>query len=138
MTESTASSTTAPTTRSLVEDYLHAVNTHDWERLAEVFHPDVVVQHGMSISTTGRDKAIRLLTAVVAQFAEHEDRPTRFIVDGPTAAVEITFVGTRPDGVEVTFEAADVIDTDGTHITKVASWYDTAAVLPLIKGEQPA
>jgi ketosteroid isomerase-like protein len=122
-------------TRSLVERYLDAVNTHDWATLEAVFHPDVTIQHGMTLSTSGRDKAIRLLTAVVAQFAEHEDRPTRFIVEGDSAAVEITFVGTLPDGTEITFPAADVIDTDGERITRVVSWYDTAAVVPQIRKE---
>ncbi|HTW17469.1 MAG TPA: nuclear transport factor 2 family protein [Nocardioides sp.] len=122
-------------TRSLVERYLDAVNTHDWATLVAVFHPDVTIQHGMTLSTSGRDKAIRLLTAVVAQFAEHEDRPTRFIVEGDSAAVEITFVGTLPDGTEITFPAADVIDTDGERITRVVSWYDTAAVVPQIRKE---
>ncbi len=83
------------TTQSLVEEYLGAVNSHDWATLERVFHPDVEIVHGMTLSTTGREKAIKLLTAIVAQFAEHEDRPTRFIVDGDTAAVEITFVGTQ-------------------------------------------
>lgn len=121
-------------TRELVESYLDAVNTHQWDVLERIFHPDVTIQHGMSLSTNGRDRAIRLLQAIVAQFTEHEDRPTRFIVEGSTAAVEITFLGTKPDGTEVTFEAADVIDTDGAQITRVTSWYDTAAVIPLIKG----
>lgn len=124
------------TTRSLVERYLDAVNTHDWAALEVVFHPDVTIQHGMTLATSGRDKAIRLLTAVVAQFAEHEDRPTRFIVEGDSAAVEITFVGTLPDGTEITFPAADIIDTDGEQITRVVSWYDTAAVVPLIRKER--
>lgn len=122
-------------TRALVERYLDAVNTHDWATLEEVFHPDVTIQHGMTLSITGRQDAIRLLSRIVAQFAEHEDRPTRFVVEGDVAAVEITFVGTRSDGTAITFEAADVIDTDGDRITRVVSWYDTAAVLPLIRGE---
>ena len=123
------------TTRTLVEDYLTAVNSHDWATLERVFHPDVEMRHGMTLSTTGRDQAIKLLTAIVAQFEEHEDRPTRFVVEGGTAAVEITFVGRKADGTDVTFEAADIIDTDGSQITRVVSWYDTAAVIPLIKGQ---
>lgn len=121
------------TTRALVESYLDAVNSHDWAALKRVFHPDVEIRHGMTLHTEGRERAIKLLTAVVGQFAEHEDRPTRFVVEGDTAAVEITFVGRTNDGREITFEAADVIDTDGEQITRVVSWYDTAAVLPLIK-----
>jgi ketosteroid isomerase-like protein len=121
------------TTRQLVEDYLTAVNTHDWATLERVFHPDVELRHGMTLSTSGRERAVKLLGAIVGQFAEHEDRPTRFVVEGGTAAVEITFVGTLPDGTDITFEAADVIDTDGQQITRVVSWYDTAAVIPMIK-----
>lgn len=122
--------------RALAERYFAAVNTHDWEALAAVLHPDVEVRHGMTLSTTGSERAVRLLTAVVRQFAEHEDRPTRYVVEGDAAAVEIAFVGRRHDGVAVAFDAVDVIDTDGERITRVVSWYDTAAVLPMIRGDQ--
>jgi predicted SnoaL-like aldol condensation-catalyzing enzyme len=121
-------------TQVLLDKYFEAVNQHKWDQLAEIFHPEVTVQHGMTLTATGRDKAVRLLTAVVKQFATHEDIPTRTLVDGNVAAIEIRFEGTKPDGTAVEFDAVDFIDTDGTHITKVASWYDTAAVLALIKG----
>jgi ketosteroid isomerase-like protein len=121
-------------TRSLVERYFDAVNAHDWDQLAEVFHADVTVRHGATLSTSGRDRAVKLLKAVVAQFAEHEDQPTRVLVDGNVAVVEIAFTGTKPDGTQLAFEAVDVIDTDGECITQVVSWYDTADVLPRIRG----
>jgi ketosteroid isomerase-like protein len=122
-------------TAELVGRYFDAVNGHDWEQLAAIFHPDVVVEHGSTLSVTGRDRAIRLLSAVVAQFGEHRDQPTRVLVDGRAAAVEIRFTGTRAaDGKPLSFAAVDIIDTDGEVITKVASWYDTAEVLPLLNG----
>ncbi|MFB8387508.1 nuclear transport factor 2 family protein [Microbacterium sp. NPDC055910] len=121
-------------TQELVDAYFDAVNNHKWEELASLFHPDVTIQHGMSLTSVGREKAVKLLTAVVRQFAEHEDIPVRTLIDGTVAAIEIRFEGTLPNGTEVEFDAVDFIDTDGTHITKVASWYDTAVVVPLIKG----
>jgi ketosteroid isomerase-like protein len=120
--------------KALIEKYFHAVNNHKWEELAEVFHPDVTIQHGMTLNTHGKEKAVRLLKAVVGQFEEHEDRPTRYVIDGDVAAVEIRFTGRRSKGEPMTFEAVDIIDTDGQSITRVVSWYDTAEVLPLIKG----
>lgn len=122
------------TTQDLVDRYFDSVNNHRWEQLAEILHPEVTIQHGMTLRTTGREQAVKLLSAVVRQFAEHEDIPTRTLVDGDVAAIEIRFVGAKPDGTRLEFDAVDFIDTDGTHITKVASWYDTAAVLPMIKG----
>lgn len=122
------------TTQELVDKYFDAVNNHRWDQLGELFHPDVIVQHGMTLSTTGREKAIKLLAAVVGQLAEHEDTPTRTLIDGNVAVVEIKFTGARADGTAVEFEAVDVIDTDGVLITKVASWYDSAAVLARING----
>ncbi|WP_114423124.1 nuclear transport factor 2 family protein [Nocardioides houyundeii] len=121
-------------TQDLLDQYFDSVNNHKWDQLSELFHPDVTIQHGMSLSTTGRDRAVRLLTAVVGQFATHEDIPVRTLVDGNVAAIEIKFEGTKPDGTALEFDAVDFIDTDGTHITKVVSWYDTAVVLPMIKG----
>ncbi|MDT9591653.1 nuclear transport factor 2 family protein [Nocardioides zeae] len=133
-TDTTGTTGTTHPVRALAERYFAAVNGHDWEALAAVLHPDVEVRHGMSLSTTGSEKAVRLLTAVVAQFEEHEDRPTRYVVDGDAAAVEIEFVGRTRAGAEVAFDAVDVIDTDGSRITRVVSWYDTAVVVPMIKG----
>jgi fatty-acyl-CoA synthase len=121
-------------TQRLIDTYFDAVNNHKWDQLTEVFHPEVRIQHGMSLSTTGREKAVKLLTAVVKQFDTHEDIPTRTLIDGNVAAIEIRFEGTKQDGTPLEFDAVDFIDTDGTHITKVVSWYDTAVVVPLIKG----
>ena len=120
-------------TQDLVERYFDAINGHDWEQLAAVFHPEVTIQHGATLTTTGRDRAVKLLHAVVAQFAEHEGRVTRLLLDGPVAAVEIAFTGTLPNGKAVTFDAVDIIDTDGASITRVVSWYDTAEVLPQLR-----
>jgi ketosteroid isomerase-like protein len=120
--------------RTLVEKYFDAVNNHKWEQLADVFHPDVTIQHGMTLNTQGRDKAVRLLQAVVRQFEKHEDLPTRYVIEGDVAAVEIRFSGRRRDGKPLSFDAVDIIDTDGESITRVVSWYDTAEVLHLIKG----
>lgn len=120
--------------KTLVEKYFDAVNNHKWDQLAEVFHPDVTLRHGMTLHTEGREKAVKLLKAVVGQFEEHEDRPTRYVIDGNVAAIEIQFTGNRPQGETMSFEAVDIIDTDGSSITKVVSWYDSAEVLPLIQG----
>jgi ketosteroid isomerase-like protein len=133
MTPTTAIPDTSSPSAELVRRYFNAVNNHLWDELAEIFHPDVTVQHGMSLSTSGRAKAVKLLAAVVSQFATHEDRPTRYIVSGDTVAVEIMFTGTLPDGTVLEFPAADLIDTDGKQITRVVSWYDTAVVLPQLK-----
>jgi ketosteroid isomerase-like protein len=120
--------------KALVETYFDAVNNHKWEQLADVFHPDVTIQHGMTLHTQGREKAVRLLQAVVRQFEEHEDAPTRYVIEGDVAAVEIRFTGRKPEGEPISFDAVDIIDTDGESITRVVSWYDTAEVLPLIQG----
>lgn len=121
------------TVAALVEAYFDAVNRHDWDQLAGVFHPEVVVQHGASLTAEGRERALKLLGAVVAQFSEHHDRPTRVLVDGSAAAVEVSFTGTLPTGSAVAFDAVDVFDTDGETITRVVSWYDSAVVLPLLR-----
>jgi ketosteroid isomerase-like protein len=124
-------------TRELVELYFEAVNNDQWDALAALLHPDVSIQHGMSFSSSGTTAALKFYQAIIRQFDEHEDRPTRILVDGNTAAVEITFTGTKTDGTPLAFDAADFIETDGERITRVTSWYDTAVVIPLIKG-QPA
>ena len=111
----------ASSTAELVERYFDVINNDKWDELAALLHPDVRIQHGMSFSCEGIESAVRFYQAIIRQFDEHEDRPTRILVDGTSAAVEITFTGTKTDGTPLTFPAADFIDTDGERITKIFS-----------------
>ncbi len=120
--------------RDLVERYFAAVNARDWEAFAATLHPEVSIRQGDLLAADGIEAVTRLYQAIVAQYDEHEDRPTRILVDGDTAAVEITFRGRRTDGTPLGFPAFDVIDVEDGLIRTVSTWYDTDVVVPLITG----
>jgi fatty-acyl-CoA synthase len=120
--------------RDLVERYFAAVNARDWEAFAATLHPEVSIRQGELLSASGVEDVTRLYRAIVAQYDEHEDRPTRILVDGATAAVEITFTGRRTDGTPLSFPAFDVIEVEDGVIRAVSTWYDTEVVVPLITG----
>ncbi|TYL54971.1 AMP-binding protein [Nocardioides sp. BGMRC 2183] len=125
--------------RELVERYFAAVNARDWPAFAATLHPEITIRQGDLFEAHGVEAVTKLYRAIVRQYAEgrHEDRPTRILVDGSSATVEITFTGHLVDGTEVTFPAMDVIDIEAGAIRRVSTWYDTDVVVPLIQRQQP-
>ncbi len=125
-------------TRELVERYFAAVNSRDWAGLAALLHPGVSVRHMSLLSADGIPAVVKLYRAILEQYREgqHEDRPTRILVAGDVAAVEITATVVKNDGTPLTFPAADIIETEDGRIRTIRTFYDTAVVVPLITGEQ--
>lgn len=119
---------------ALVRRYFAAVNARDWDAFRATLHPEVSIRQGELLEAHGVERVTRLYQAIVAQWAEHDDAPTRILVDGDEAAVEITFTGRRPDGTPVTFPAMDVIRLRDGLVHRVSTWYDTEVVVPLITG----
>ena len=123
-------------TRELVERYFAAVNSRDWAGLAELLHPDVSVRHMSLLSADGVPAVVTLYRAILEQYREgqHEDRPTRILVAGDVAAVEISAAVVKKDGTPLSFPAADIIEFEDGLIRTVRTFYDTAVVVPLITG----
>lgn len=123
--------------RALVERYFRAVNSRDWDALRDVLHPDVSVRHGDLLSARDVDDVVKLYKAILLQYPEgrHEDHPDRILVQGDLVAVEITARVEKHDGTPLTFPAADFISVRDGRLATIATWYDTAVVVPLIKGE---
>lgn len=124
----------------LIERYFAAVNGRDWAGLAAVLHPDVSVRHMSLLAADGVPAVVKLYRAILEQYREgqHEDRPTRILVDGDVAAVEITATVVTKDGTALTFPAADIIEIQDGRIRTVRTFYDTAVVVPLITGSTKA
>lgn len=120
--------------RELAERYFAAVNTDDFDGLAAVLAPDVEIHTTGSDPVVGRDAALAHFRAVLAPFAEHDDRVTRWI-EAPDAVVcEIAFTGRLADGRAVRFDALDVFDAGPDGITRVGTWYDTRSVARQVRG----
>ncbi|MFB8387499.1 AMP-binding protein [Microbacterium sp. NPDC055910] len=123
---------------ALLERYFTAVNSRDWDALRSVLHPDISIRHADLLESHGVDSVVRLYQAILHQYreGEHEDRPTRILIQGDLVAVEIQATVVKLDGTRVEFPAVDMIDIQDGLIRRVSTWYDTARVVPLIKGEK--
>ena len=123
--------------RALLTKYFDAVNSRDWETLRAVLHPDAAIRHADLLSAQGRDQVVKLYQAILLQYreGEHEDRPTRVLASGDLLAAEITATVVKLDGTRLTFPAVDFIEVEDGLLKSVSTWYDTAVVVPMIKGE---
>ncbi len=117
-----------------VQSYFTALNTEDWELMASVLDPEVDLVPTGSRPRTGSDKAIAMFQKIFGRFPVHVDDPTRFICDGGTVVVEITFTGATADGLDVTFDAVDIFDVENGRICRLSQWFDTAALAAMLGG----
>ncbi|GLZ45402.1 hypothetical protein Acsp06_15870 [Actinomycetospora sp. NBRC 106375] len=118
-----------------VARYFAAVNAEDWATITDVFAPDAALVSVGAPTRNGRDEIAAHFPKVLAALPVHHDEPTRVVVAGTTVLVEIAFAGRTTDDRPVAFDAVDVFDLteDGTTITRLSTWYDTAAVAKQIR-----
>lgn len=118
----------------VVARYFAAINAEDYDALGPVFAPGAVLRAVGGVERHGREEIVAHFPKVLAALPTHHDEPTRAVVgtlDGhPVVTVEIHFTGRSVGDAPVEFEAVDVIDLtpDGTEITSLTTWYDSAAV----------
>lgn len=116
-----------------VKDYFIALDTEDWVLMASVLHPELDLIPSGSRPRIGSDKAIAMFQKIFERFPVHKDTPTRFICDGSTVVVEITFNGATQDGQEVSFDAVDIFDVEDGRIYRLSQWFDTAALASMLE-----
>lgn len=116
-----------------VQGYFTALNDEDWELMASVLHPELDLIPSGSRPRIGSDKAIAMFQKIFERFPVHNDNPTRFICDGNTVVVEITFNGATADGTEVSFDAVDIFDVEDGQICRLSQWFDTAALAAALR-----
>ena len=117
-----------------VKDYFIALNAEDWDLMTSVLHPELDLIPSGSRPRIGSDKAIAMFQKIFERFPVHQDNPTRFICDGNTVVVEITFAGATQDGQEVAFDAVDIFDVEDGRICRLSQWFDTAALAATLQG----
>jgi uncharacterized protein (TIGR02246 family) len=113
-----------------VSAYFAAVNAEDWAALAGLWEPDAELVATGARPRHGREDIVAYYPKVLAGYAEHDDRPVRYIRDGSTVVVEVAFAGRTTAGRPVAFDAVDVFDLapGSGRIRRLSTWYDTAAV----------
>ncbi|MCE3551644.1 nuclear transport factor 2 family protein [Pseudonocardia sp. RS11V-5] len=114
--------------RAVVEGYFAAINSDSFADLAAVFADDVEIHTVGATPVVGREAALAHFPKVLASYAEHEDRVTRWIETPGAIVTEIDFEGKLADGRPVVFCALDVFDLRDGRIAKVTTWYDTRDV----------
>ena len=117
-----------------VKSYFTALNTEDWDLMASVLHPELDLIPSGSRPRIGADKAIAMFQKIFERFPFHQDNPTRFICDGNTVVVEISFAGATQDSQEVSFDAVDIFDVADGRIYRLSQWFDTAALAAMLGG----
>ncbi|MFV0463509.1 MAG: nuclear transport factor 2 family protein [Nostocoides sp.] len=121
-----------------ITTYFDAINTEDWDRLAEVWHEEADLLAVGARPRHGRDDIVSYYPKTLAPWKAHLDNPTRYIVSGDTVTAEIHFSGRSADGVSVEFDAVDVFDLVDGRIQRLTNWYDVAAVRSLLPPPVPS
>lgn len=119
-----------------VSAYFAAVNAEDWAALAGLWEPDAELVATGARPRYGREAIVAYYPKVLAGYAEHVDRPVRYIRDRSAVVVEVAFTGRTTAGRPVAFDAVDVFDLapGSGRIRRLSTWYDTAAVRRQVGG----
>lgn len=121
-------------TRDAVERYFAAINADRFADLADVFAADVEIHTVGSPPVVGRDAALAHFPALLANYAEHDDRVTRRLEASAAIVCEIAFRGRLVDGRPIVFDALDVFDLTDGRIVRVATWFDTHDLRRQVRG----
>ena len=124
----------APVT-DVINAYFTAANADDWDGLRETFADDAEVFLMGARPRKGIDDVMALYQRLFTPWAAHDDTPTRILVDGNAATVEVHFTGTTAEGKTIEFEAVDVIDLENGKIRRLTNWYDLLWVRGQMTGE---
>jgi ketosteroid isomerase-like protein len=110
--------------RHVVSEYFVCLDTENWERMTELWHPDASLRAVGARPRSGRDAVIEYFSRLFRPWPQHRDVPTRIVVAGDVVIAEVRFEGITPGGRSVTFEAVDVFDLDAGRIHALSNWYD--------------
>jgi ketosteroid isomerase-like protein len=115
--------------QATLEAYFDGINSERYGDVAQLFSEEAEMQAPGVPPMRGREAVEGYYRAALGLYPEHRDTPTRVLVSGRSATVEIHYKGALASGVEVEFDAVDVFDFDDEgQITRLTSWYDSHAV----------
>jgi ketosteroid isomerase-like protein len=129
----------------VVRRYFACLDAEDWPTMRTLWNEDAELRAVGTRPRNGADAVVEYFSRIFAPWREHTDAPSRFIAQGNTIVVEVTFSGTTRDGRAVSFDAVDVFDLVGGRIQRLSNWYDVVYarrvladdVTPSAAGAQP-
>jgi ketosteroid isomerase-like protein len=125
--------------QSTLDAYFDGINSERYADVAALFAAETELQAPGAGVLRGRDGVESYYAAALGPYPEHRDEPTRVLISGRTATVEIHFKGALASGAEIEFDAVDVFDFDDDgKITRLSSWYDSHAVRQMLRQARAA
>jgi uncharacterized protein (TIGR02246 family) len=121
----------------LLKSYFRSLDAEDWETMRSLWHEDGSMVAVGARPRLGVDAIVEFFSKLFVPWQVHEDKPTRVLICGDTATVEVTFTGTTQDGRQVSFDAVDVIDVEDGRLRRISNWYDIAYARRVLT-EEPA
>lgn len=114
--------------------YFRGINSEHYGDVGALFAPDGDLKAPGCPLLRGPDEVATYFTAALRPYPEHLDEPTRILISGSTATVEIHFEGALADGTKIAFDAVDVFDFDDAGlVTSLTSWYDSHDVRRMLR-----
>jgi ketosteroid isomerase-like protein len=116
--------------QAALDGYFDGINEERFDDVGALFTPDAELRAPGFPVRRGPEEIAAYLAGVLAAYPVHRDQPTRILLAGDTATVEIHYTGELADGTPLEFEAVDIFDfaPDG-RIASLRTWYDSAALL---------
>jgi ketosteroid isomerase-like protein len=129
---------TGPDVERTLQAYFAGVNEERFADVAALFTEDGELHApGLLEPRRGHADIADYYGAALRPYPEHRDEPTRTIVAGATATVEIHFSGALAGGARLEFDAVDVFDlADDGRIVRLSSWYDSHAVRQWLRAQR--
>ncbi|MHB1808525.1 MAG: nuclear transport factor 2 family protein [Solirubrobacteraceae bacterium] len=139
MSEPRAASESEERIRGVLASYFATLNAEDWDGLAALFHDEAELRAPGIRALKGVADVSGYFRAALRPYPIHRDEPTRILVCGSTATVEIHYEGKLANGKPLCFDAVDVFDFKDGLIHRLSSWYDSHRVRSdLREATQPA
>lgn len=112
----------------LITRYFACLNEERWGELEQLWTEEARYVAVGTRPRQGPREIVDFCRGLFEPWQTHQDEPSRVLLCGSTATVEVTFTGTTPEGRTITFDAVDVIDFRDGRIQRLSNWYDLVYV----------
>ncbi len=124
---------------STLNAYFDGINSERYGDVAALFAEETELRAPGTPALRARAEVESYYRAALGPYPQHRDEPTRTLIAGRAATVEIRFTGALASGTPIEFEAVDVFDFDDAgQIIRLTSWYDSHDVRSKLRDARAA